>query len=432
MRLPLNAIDEMFLHLDDPARPLTIQLEARVQGRLDDQRVRDAVQVATQHHPLARARLLPWTSDARAYEWEVDDVLQVDPVQVVDSPAEGGVDVLRGDLYSRAIPLTESPPFRVQVVHDPGGDVLMLAVNHVAGDGIGVLRLLQSIGRAYGGVPDPTVDLDPVQALEAATSQDDGGGDRAHTVRLAVQQLVQLRARATQVAAKDPSSDPGYGVHTMSLPAAPLAASPLRREAGATVNDVLLAATHRAIDEWNRQQGEGSGRIALGVPVNARADAWRDEVLTNLITSEVVWTNKDQRASPEACLEAVTAWTQAVKRRGSGAALAAQAKGWGGRVGHRRKLRGVVRAVAGYLSGTAALSNLGRVPADWVDADDFEVTELWVSPPAFGNGLGVGAVSTRDVLHLALRSHRGTLSDEAAAEFAGVLRAELDRYAAPV
>lgn len=427
MTLPFNTLDEMFLHLDDPARPLTVQMEVRVRGRLDDERVRQAVHTAAGRHPRARARLLPWRSDATSYEWSIDDELQIDPVRVIDSLSAQGLDEVRGDLYSRAIPLSESPPFRAQLVHDPGGDRMMLAVNHVAFDGIGALRLMQSIGRAYNGAPDPTPDIDPADAIPLAIEQGGGdGGDRLQNARLGLQHLARSRSRATQVAAKDPSPDPGYGVHTLSLPAEPLVSSALRHRLGATVNDLLLAAVHLSVEAWNRQQGKGAGRVALGIPVNARPEAWRYEVMTNLITSEVIWTTKGQRETPEACLTAVAAWTEEVKGRGSGPALVAQAKGWGGRVSQRRAFGGVVKAVAGYLSGTAAVSNLGQVPSGWIEPGDFEVDELWFSPPTVGTGLAIGTASVGDVLHVTLRHSRAVLSTDAAAAFAEVLHTELD------
>ena len=57
LTIPLNPIDEMFIHLEDPTRPITIQLEARVKGRVDDTRLREAVHAAAHLHQLARARV---------------------------------------------------------------------------------------------------------------------------------------------------------------------------------------------------------------------------------------------------------------------------------------------------------------------------------------------------------------------------------------
>jgi NRPS condensation-like uncharacterized protein len=241
-----------------------------------------------------------------------------------------------------------------------------------------------------------------------------------------------MRSRAATVAPKDASPEPGYGVLTTSLAIGPLASSPLRRRLGATVNDVLLAALHRAVDRWNTEQGRPPDRITIPIPVNARPEAWQNEVLANLITSESVSTTVRQRETPEATLAAVAGWMTAAKGRGTGSALAAQTKSQGGRVGLRQSLGGVMKAVAGFLAGTAALSNLGLVPPDWIDGDDFEVREIWVSPPTVQSALAVGAVTVRDTLFLSLRSDRAVLSRGAVGEIADLLRQELDEIATSV
>jgi NRPS condensation-like uncharacterized protein len=424
-------MDEMFLHLDEPTRPLVVHVEVRVAGAIDETRLRDAIRDAVDRHPLARARLRPWPSDAKHYEWVVEDELHVDPLRVVDAdtdPAGTTLDDVRGDFFSRAIPLVESPPFRVLLVHDLVGDSVLLAANHTGCDGIGALRLLQSVGRAYAGVPDPTTDVDPAEAhrLAVPPSEGRGFGDRVDSAKLGLRQVAQTRSRLAKVATKDGTPGPGYHVHTMSVPVAPVVASPLRRRVHATVNDVLLAAVHRSIDRWNRELDQRVGRVAIGMPVNARPEAWRHELVANLITSEMVTTLAHQRQSPEACLAAVTGWTEAVKRRGSGAMLEAQTRGWGGRVTQRRAFSPVVRLLAGLMSGTAAVSNLGSIAPDWVSSDQFPVRELWFSPPAFGADLGVGAVSMGDTLRITLRSVPGLFSDPAASEFAALLGTELD------
>jgi NRPS condensation-like uncharacterized protein len=426
---PLNPIDEMFIRLENPVRPITIQLEVRVEGRLDETRLRECIRAAAGRHHLARARLKPVAPDDATYFWVIDEELRLDPVRVVDSATAGPLDELRSEFYSGAIPLVESPPFRVLLVHDPGGDLIMLSVNHTACDGIGALRLMQSIGRAYAGVADPSVELDPTEALRLAVPQQGlGAGDRVRDARLNLQQLGEMRSRAAKMAAKDPSKETGYDVHTSALPVGPLTGSELRRRLGATVNDVLLAAIHRTIDEWNEQQGGRTGRVAIGLPVNARPEDWRNEVIANFFTSETVSTSKGQRETPEACLAAVVKVTNSVKTRTPGSALAAQTRQWGGRVRHRAAFAGLFRALAGFLNGTSTLSNLGRVPSDWVDSGEFAVSELRVSPPVVGGAVSIGAISVNDVLHLSLRSNRAILSADATAAFADLLLVELDRY----
>jgi len=84
--------------------------------------------------------------------------------------------------------------------------------------------------------------------------------------------------------------------------------------------------------------------------------------------------------------------------------------------------------MARAMTGTTWLTNLGQVPPDWLDGT--APTEMWFSPPPFNIALGIGAVSVGDNLFLGLRYARTSLSAGAAAEFAEVLRTEVDALSA--
>src|SRR5438874_1854317 len=163
-------MDEMFMLFDQPATPVTVHLEARLEGRVEDDRLRGAITAAVARHPMARARLAPWRADATQYEWLVDDETQIDPLRTVDAADPSDLNRRRDAFYSQAIGLSESPPFRVLLVHAAAGDVVMLSANHAACDGIGALRLLQSVLRAYAGVDDPAPDIGPADIRSRITA----------------------------------------------------------------------------------------------------------------------------------------------------------------------------------------------------------------------------------------------------------------------
>jgi hypothetical protein len=68
----------------------------------------------------------------------------------------------RERLMSRSPDLDEAPPFAMTLAHHPGGDAIMLNLNHAAGDGISAVRLMASIVRAYAGEDDPVDPVDPL------------------------------------------------------------------------------------------------------------------------------------------------------------------------------------------------------------------------------------------------------------------------------
>src|SRR5205809_7579416 len=162
MRVAFNVIDETIWFIDRPHEPWTVQAEVRAAGRLDDERLRLAVRSALARHPMARARQAPWRFWQTGFTWEITEDAQVDALSIVDCPDDAALARVRSDLYGRPVPLMTSPPLRVRLAHHPAGDLILLGVNHAASDGLGTLRLLASIVRAYAGAPDPAPDLDPL------------------------------------------------------------------------------------------------------------------------------------------------------------------------------------------------------------------------------------------------------------------------------
>jgi NRPS condensation-like uncharacterized protein len=415
MRVPFNILDEAFAHIDDPTQPLTVQIEARVPDRLDDDRIRAALGVAASRHPLARARVLPWQGGDPHPEWQVDDVPQLDPLRVVEVAGDDELDELRGDLLSIPLSLFESPPWRARLVHAPGGDVLMLSVHHAASDGMGCLRLLRSALRAYSGAADPAPDLDPVESHSLGFSGAPTGPPRWQALSLELRKLRHVTSPPARVAADGATEVPGYGIVTRRIPTDVVVGSPLRRRLGASVNDLLLAALHLTIDRWNAQHDQPAGRISVHMPINARPAPYKDEVVGNLVTGEMVSTTPEQRASAHACLAAVAGWTASVKDRGAQPATAFLAALPNFTVGLKRAV--IVGAVnlGDRAADSSVLSNVGSVGADWVAADGVDVEEVLFSPPAsMPLGVGVGAAATEQWLTLSFR-HRWALLDRPAA-----------------
>lgn len=176
-RAPFNVVDEVVHNLDTDTEPWSIQLEVRVKGSLDEGCLRAALSEALLRHPMARARKAPTgRAGENQYEWEIPPEPEVDPLRVVECPDDDALVAARADLQSRGVPLAESPPLRMRLARDDGGDVVMVNANHAAMDGFGTLRFVQSVARAYAGEPDPVPDLDPLEARNVTMLV--GTGDR--------------------------------------------------------------------------------------------------------------------------------------------------------------------------------------------------------------------------------------------------------------
>src|SRR5690242_19861135 len=66
---PMSGTEELFI-LDLPGEPPTIQLELRVEGTLEEARLRDAIAASLAVHPMSRARLVSRRLLLRAPRWE--------------------------------------------------------------------------------------------------------------------------------------------------------------------------------------------------------------------------------------------------------------------------------------------------------------------------------------------------------------------------
>lgn len=162
--VPFNAIDEAFFNAPSPDAPFSNELEIRVSSHLDERRLRSAVARAIRTHPMARARMAPWSPLQRSYRWEIVDHLDVDPVLVSVCADDADLQLCRDELCSAVVPLDRAPPFRLLLARHPAGDALMLGVPHAGADLTGALRLMRSIARAYAGDPDPVPTTDPLRA----------------------------------------------------------------------------------------------------------------------------------------------------------------------------------------------------------------------------------------------------------------------------
>ncbi|MCB1262483.1 MAG: hypothetical protein KDB33_19135, partial [Acidimicrobiales bacterium] len=161
---PFTPLEGMLCDLDTTEFPWTVQIEARVAGRLDVDAVRSAVVAALVRHPMGFARRAPHGSLDAAYRWEEAAGLDVDPVVEVVATSDADHAALRDLVLSSRICVDVAPLVRAWVMHRPDGDSLVLAVSHVLADGLGALRLLRSVAAALAGRDDG---VDPVSLDEA-------------------------------------------------------------------------------------------------------------------------------------------------------------------------------------------------------------------------------------------------------------------------
>ncbi|MDQ2754327.1 MAG: hypothetical protein M3R71_02125 [Actinomycetota bacterium] len=413
--LPFTGVDNLMRALDEPRRPQTIELEVAVGGRLDDQRLRDAVGAAADRHPMARARQVRSKPLDLNYAWHIDSTWRRDPVEVCTVAETAELDATRDAFYSQHIDLEVGPPFRVLLVHEGDvGDRVMLSVNHSAFDGVGTLRLLQSISRSYAGEVDSVPSID---AFEARTFLEDRPRPTTTSRAAASGSLGDMLTPPARLASSGPAKTPGFGILHLDLDAAD-ALGP----GEATVNDVLMTALHLSIESWNKAQGAACDRVTVMMPVNQRPASWRSEILANLVLPGQVTSSRSDRSRPADLLVKVASQTRQIKTRGvdnTPSALPRRVP-----VLLRQLLPHVIDGVADRTADTAVLSNLGRVPdPPWFGNSG---RGLWFSPPPRRPVvLTVGAATVGEKLTIGLRWCNDSFSATAARQFAETFTAML-------
>ncbi len=383
----------------------TVQLEARVSGTLDAERLGRAVAAVLGTRPTA-----------------------VEPFSVVDCPDDASLDRLRSDLRRAVVAVDEWPPLRVWLAHHPGGDVVMLEVNHAAADGPAALLMLRSIADAYAAGDGSVQQLDlpvsselPVRPASAAVS----ALEARH--RALTERLRDLLARPARLAPQGHVDEPGYGMHLVRLSPEDTGLVVDASRPGTTRN-VMVAALHLAMGEWNLRHGTPGRSIGVLVPVDLRPPGWRPETVGNFSVTARVSTARRHRSGPEAALREISSQTARNRRARTGAALL-EALDRTGLVPLWAKQSVVViqPLTRNRLLDTAMVANLGRQddPPSFGDAAG-PVVEMWYSAPArTPAALCIGAVTVSGRLHVAFRYPHRLFDADAARRFVDCYLTEL-------
>jgi len=379
-KFPFTLLDEILHHYDRPDEPQTVQIELEVPGRLDGERVRRAVDVAVSRHLLAQVCKLRPRIGLIPAEWTTSTDL------AVHTSTAAAADDIRAEFYSTPIPLDRPPPVRVVVVPDDDHSRVLLSANHSAFDGMSCVRFLASVARAYAGDPDPgpliderdARDLPAVLGTSELTAADEWQG------------LTDLLQPSTALPARGRNA-PGYQFALRRLSPDQTAAVRTRKDAGATVNDVLLAAAHLTVGRWLERDGEHAPKVTVTAPVNLRPPEWSEDVIGNYST-QMVTSSSDLRTNPEDALATVV--TQTRDQKNSRSAWAAF-----DRAVLTNSLPLLLGLGAAAPPDTMLLSNLGRLETTFDFGPGLSATELWFSPPCFmpmGIAIGIGTTIGAD------------------------------------
>lgn len=420
-RYPLSVTDELFLHLEKPDEPMSLQLEVRFSGRVDEKQLEMAVYSAMRMHPLASVRQHR-SKGGEGYEWETVDRPDEDPVMTVDCADDAAVDTARNEFHSRRLLLESAPPFRFLIAHRDGGDWLFLKMSHAVTDAFGAYRFLQSVLRRYAGVSDTQPEeLDVIPARDL--SREFGAKSLSERIRRGTSLLGYLMESVllpTRIAPHFGENRAGVGFVSHTFTVAETDGLRVLRKGSATLNDVLAALLHLTIARWNDSRKESSGRITLMNAMNLRPITWQQEGIGNFSLWVNVATTETERRNYERTLASITEQTRKIKTRETAGLLVDLLD-----MTHllptrlRKALTRLMPLTGNFVVDSSVLNNLGRVP-DLPDpaGKTGRITAIRFSPPTnMPMGVAVGAVTLRGELTLTFRYRLAQFDRHAADAF---------------
>lgn len=262
---PLLPFEHLMLVDARPGHPMCFFLECVVEGMLEKERLRKAVDEAARRHPRLCSRVA-WRRGRP--HWLVPDVRPA----FVWLPTATGVDPWR------PIDLARESGVRV-VVREVGPRLygIVMVVHHAVCDGIAACKFMGDVWALYAGIEPPGLsEFPPHVGAESEprhrpTAFDTVGEAMAFT-RFFPMPLAPMQAAGA--ATLRTVAGPPYA----TLELGTMFTSRLRTaaaERNATVNDLIVAAVMRASVAWNDRAGTRRGGVRVTMPVSTRSPRQR-------------------------------------------------------------------------------------------------------------------------------------------------------------
>jgi hypothetical protein len=266
----------------------------------------------------------------------------------------------------------------------------------------GGVRLLEELARAYRG-PDLGVPPDPG---EDAQAERPAGARVASLGRL----VARLARPATRLAESGSGASSGYVLTERRVDAGRL--DP-RMIVDATWADLIVAAGHRAIADFNAEAGERAARVVLLTAIGTPRSRVTPRPIENAWVATQNATVESERDDPRRLLEAISAQRRRSREK-EAPALAASLQTASTLPVWAKRLAGAVHPLTRHrLEETAAVTYLGEAgPFDFGSAG--VSTALFLDGPARApKGLFIGGVMHEGLVCIGYRGNAAQLDDTA-------------------
>jgi len=407
----LSAIEEAILVWQEASVPWNTQIGVPAPA-LDAERVRAAYNATLAHHPLTSCYV---ERDERGgCHWIHDSEADIGEIEVLDCPDEASLQRVRIEQLDIPVPMDRAPLIRAVIARCPTEDILVSCISHVLCDGLSMLRLLRSVGRAYRGEfdPPPAVDIATAhRVLDPAPVTSWSALTERWTNRIS--RAASTLAERSRLAPSGGSTSSGFGLIRRVLATADVTRA--RRAHRASFDAYAMAGLHVTIERWNASHDAPCERVGVTQGINLRPDEWWDDVVINLAAFASVMTDPDDRRDLDTALPNIVPQLDHDLRREQARDIASAARA--ARLVPVALRRQALASAPANQFDTCVISNAGVIldPPRFVDDDQPALWACTPAMPAVGMTIGIGTIGDELQFNCCFRRER--FDDQGASDF---------------
>jgi NRPS condensation-like uncharacterized protein len=450
----LNCMDKALFALYSKAEPMVNHCILTIDGVVDPVKLKSALLTTLLLHPsltsTIHSGLFRQVREAKSdYGNDVLTVWDLAVPQDVAGANRGHIDAAYekrlSEWLNRPLDPCKDLPLRLLLLRKTLEEFsLVFTCHHAAADGLHVLRFIGDVVQEYNGHDQ--------NASASTYPLPDGGRDElvawAQACRRRVKhfyfRMIASLVHRFLLAPLSPNARicraSSKGSREMYFCQGALNSHEVRQirsraeSAGATLNDALLAASCRAVEQWNDAHGKPSRKISVMVPVSI-GDRISSPVIANQVSFISVPTTRKERSDPEGLLHTVRQRTSRMLSNGIAFSIVYAVYS----CSHLPP--GFSRSVARFLMATQVyldsilLTNVGRVGlGDGASLEGDKMGNARITsvaglcPVVSPMGISLCAARYNDHLRVALTYKTRQLSQEQARTFLNVYLHELRGY----
>jgi NRPS condensation-like uncharacterized protein len=451
---PLNCIDKALLALYSKDEPMVNHCILTIDGAVDLARLRSALLTVLLRHPSLRSTIHTglFRQVREATSNYGSDILSVRDLVLPQDLADANRNQIGTRYESRLSEWMNRPldpgkelPCRVLLLRRTLREFsLVFTCHHSAADGLHLLRFIGEVIQDYNGATE--------NSLPSTYSLTDGKRDElvalAQACRLKVKhfylRMIASLAHRFLLAPLSPnaricrtSSRRSAEMHFYQGSLNPHELGQIKsrsKSVGATVNDILLAAGFRTVEQWNSAHGKPSRKISIMVPVSI-GNPMSSPVIANQVSFISVSTTQKERSDPEELLREVRQRTSHMLKNGIAFSIV-YAVSFCTRLSPR-----IPKFVAGFLMATRIyldsilLTNLGLIWPEGATSREggkmgsAKITSvIGLAPVVSPMGISLCPGTYRDHLYIALTYKTASFSKAEARTFLNLYLHELRGY----